>query len=81
MAKDFDLHSNDKGKNGQRPSRRDVIPFDSARRGRNDFQPIDSIKAEPESHGGDPATEFGRRRTHIPSGDRYFMRAVYRHKF
>ncbi len=46
MAKDFDLHSNDKGKNGQRPSRRDVIPFDSARRGRNDFQPIDSIKAE-----------------------------------
>ena len=46
MAKDFDLHSNDKGKNDQRPPRRDVIPFDSVRRGRNDFQPIDSIKAE-----------------------------------
>ena len=53
MAKDFDLHSNDKGKNGQRPSRRDVIPFDSGRRGRNDFQPIDSIRQRPESHGGD----------------------------
>jgi len=46
VAKDFDLHSNDKGKNDQRPPRRDVIPFDSVRRGRNDFQPIDSIKAE-----------------------------------
>jgi hypothetical protein len=46
VAKDFDLHSNDKGKNGQRPPRRDVIPFDSVRRGRNDFRPIDSIKAE-----------------------------------
>jgi len=46
VAKDFDLHSNDKGKNGQRPPRQDVIPFDSVRRGRNDFQPIDSIKAE-----------------------------------
>jgi len=46
MAKDFDLHSNDKGKNGQRPPKGDVIPFDSVRRGRNDFQPIDSIKAE-----------------------------------
>jgi hypothetical protein len=46
VAKDFDLHSNDKGKNGQRPPRRHVIPFDSVRRGRNDFRPIDSIKAE-----------------------------------
>jgi hypothetical protein len=46
VAKDFDLHSNYKGKNDQRPPRRDVIPFDSVRRGRNDFQPIDSIKAE-----------------------------------
>jgi hypothetical protein len=46
VAKDFDLHSHDKGKNGQRPARREVIPFDSARRGRNDFQPIDSIKAK-----------------------------------
>ncbi len=46
MANDFDLHSNDQAKNGQRPARRDVIPFDSVRRGRNDFQPIDSIKAE-----------------------------------
>jgi hypothetical protein len=46
VSKDFDLHSNDKGKNGQRPPRQDVIPFDSVRRGRNDFQPIDSIKAE-----------------------------------
>ena len=48
MAKDFDLHSNDKAKNGQRPPRRDVIPFDSGRRGRNDFRPIDSDKAESE---------------------------------
>jgi hypothetical protein len=46
VAKDFDSHSKDQGKNGQRPTRRDVIPFDSARRGRNDFQPIDPIKAE-----------------------------------
>jgi hypothetical protein len=46
VAKDFDLHSNDKGKSGQRPPRRDVIPFDSVRRGRNDFRPIDSIKAK-----------------------------------
>jgi hypothetical protein len=46
VAKDFDLHSKEQAKNGQRPARRDVIPFDSARRGRNDFQPIDSIKAE-----------------------------------
>ena len=45
MAKDFDLHSNDKGKNGQRPARRDVIPFDSVRRGRNDFRPIDKAEA------------------------------------
>ncbi len=29
---------------------------------------------------GFTATEFGKRRTHIPFGDRYFMRAVYRHK-
>jgi hypothetical protein len=48
VASDLDLHSNDKGENGQRPSRRDVIPFDSVRRGRNDFRPIDSIKAETE---------------------------------
>ena len=46
MANDFDLHSNYQAKNGQRPARRDVIPFNSVRRGRNDFQPIDSIKAE-----------------------------------
>jgi hypothetical protein len=46
MAKDFDLDSNDKGKNGQRPPRADVIPFHSVRRGRNDFRPIDSIKVE-----------------------------------
>jgi hypothetical protein len=46
VAKDFDLHSKDQAKNGQRPARRDVIPFDSARRSRDLFQPIDSIKAE-----------------------------------
>jgi len=33
-------------KSGQRPPRRDVIPFDSGRRGRNDFRPIASDKAE-----------------------------------
>ncbi len=44
MANDFDLHSNHQAKNGQRPARRGVIPFDSARRGRIDFQPIDSIR-------------------------------------
>jgi hypothetical protein len=46
VAKDFDLHSNDKAKSGQRPPRRDAIPFDSARRGRHDVRPIDSDKAE-----------------------------------
>ncbi len=48
MASDFDLHSEGKGKNGQRPARRDVIPFDSVRGDRNDFRPIDSIKAKTE---------------------------------
>ncbi len=82
MAKDFDLHSNDKGKNGQRPPRQDVIPFDSVRRGRNDFQPIDSIKAETGvSRRGFWPQSLAGARTHIPSVDRYFMRAVYRHKF
>ncbi len=46
--RDFDLPSNDKGESGQRPPRRDVIPFDSGRTGRNDFRPIDSDKAESE---------------------------------
>jgi hypothetical protein len=46
VAKDFDSHSNDKGKAGQRPLRGDVIPFDSVRRARSDFRPIDSIKVE-----------------------------------
>jgi hypothetical protein len=46
VTKDFDLHSNGQAKNGQRPARRDVIPFDSVRRGRDDFQPIDPIKPE-----------------------------------
>jgi hypothetical protein len=45
-VKDFDVHSNDKGKNRQRPPRRNVIPFDPVRRGRNDFRPIDSDKAK-----------------------------------
>ena len=46
MAKDFNLHSIDKAKSGQRPPRRDAIPFESGRRGRDDVRPIDSDKAE-----------------------------------
>lgn len=46
LAKDFDLHSNDKAKSGQRPPRRNAIPFESGRRVRHDFRPIDSDKAE-----------------------------------
>ena len=46
MAKNFELHSNDKCKNRPRLPRRDVIPFDSGRRGRNEPAPIDSDKAE-----------------------------------
>jgi hypothetical protein len=46
VAKDFDLYSIDKAKSGQRPPRRDAIPFDSGRRGRHDVRPIDSDKAE-----------------------------------
>jgi hypothetical protein len=46
VAKDFDSYSNDKGESGQRPPRRDVIPFESGRRARNDFRPIDSDKPE-----------------------------------
>jgi hypothetical protein len=48
VAKNFDLRSNDKCKSGHRPPRRDVIPFDSGRRARNDFRPIDSEEAKPE---------------------------------
>jgi hypothetical protein len=47
VAEDFDVHSNDKGKNGQRPPRWNVIPFDPVRTGRNDFRPIDSDQAKP----------------------------------
>ena len=46
LAKDFDLHSNEKAKSNQRPSRRDAIPFDSGRKRRHDVRPIDSDKAE-----------------------------------
>ncbi len=46
MAENFDLHAN--GKRGQRTPGRHVIPFDSGRRGRDYFRPIDSDKAEPE---------------------------------
>ena len=46
MAEDFDLHSNDKGKSGDRLPRRGAIPFDSGRRGRNDVRPINAVKAE-----------------------------------
>ncbi len=46
MAKNFELHSNDKSKNRQRLPRRKVIPFDSGRRGRNEPSPVDSNKAE-----------------------------------
>jgi hypothetical protein len=45
VAKGFDLHSNDKGKSGARPPRRDVISFDSGRRARNDYLPTESDKA------------------------------------
>ncbi len=45
MAKDFDFHSNDKGK-GEKLPRRGAIPFDSGRRGRNDVRPINAGKAE-----------------------------------
>ncbi len=48
MAKNFELHPNDKCKSGQRPPSRDVIPFDSGRRGRNESRPINSDKAESE---------------------------------
>jgi hypothetical protein len=46
VAKNFDLHSNSKGNSGQRSPKRGVIPFDSGRRARNDFPPIDSEKPE-----------------------------------
>jgi hypothetical protein len=46
VAEDFDLHSNDKGKNGHRLPRRGVIPFNSARRGRNYVRPMNPGKAE-----------------------------------
>ena len=48
MAKDFDLDSNDKGKSGQQPPKRDPIPFDSKRWDRNNVQPIASDKGESE---------------------------------
>jgi hypothetical protein len=51
VANDFDLNSNNKGKNGQRPARRDVIPFDRVRRDIDDFRPIDSMKAETRGSG------------------------------
>jgi hypothetical protein len=46
VANDFDLNSNNKGKNGQRPARRDVIPFERVRRDIDDFLPIVSTKPE-----------------------------------
>ncbi len=46
MAEDFELYSNDKGKNGHRLPSRGVIPFNSGRRGRNDVRPINAVKAE-----------------------------------
>ena len=46
MAKDLDLHSNDKGKSGRHPPNRDPIPFDSKRRDRDNVRPIDSAKGE-----------------------------------
>jgi len=38
------IHSNDKGKSGQRPRGRDAIPFDSGRRGRTGARLMDSGK-------------------------------------
>ena len=84
VAKDFDLHSNDQGKNCQRPPGRRVIPFDSVRRGRHDFLPIATEKAEPRAEAGGltagiPATAVGGRRPHIPAGDRYRLWALCPH--
>jgi len=45
VAEDVDLPFNNKA---QRPPRRGVIPFDAARRDRNDFGPINSAKAASE---------------------------------
>ncbi len=45
MAKNVDLPWDDKS--GQRSPKPIVIPFDSGRRGRNDFRPVDSEYAEP----------------------------------
>jgi hypothetical protein len=42
---DFDLHSNHKAGSGEPFRRRAVIPFETGRRGINDFRPIDSAKA------------------------------------
>ena len=46
MATDYDLHSNDKARNGQRPPRRAAIPFDSGRRGINVAPQIVAHKLE-----------------------------------
>jgi hypothetical protein len=46
VAREFDLHSNDKAGSGERPPRRAAIPFEAGQRGRNDFRPIDSPKVE-----------------------------------
>jgi hypothetical protein len=43
---DFDLHSNHKAGSGKPSPRRAVIPFETGRRGINDFLPIDSAKAK-----------------------------------
>ncbi len=62
VAKDFDLHSNDQGKNCQRPPGRRVIPFNSVRRGRHDFLPIATEKAEPRAEAGVSRPGFRPRR-------------------
>jgi hypothetical protein len=46
VAEGFDVHFNDQGKNGAAPRKPTVIPFDSGRKWRNDFPPIEAVPAE-----------------------------------
>ena len=48
MAKDVDLHSNDRSKGAQQPPKRNPIPFDSWRKAAHNVRPIHSDKGESE---------------------------------
>jgi hypothetical protein len=65
-------HFIDKGGSGQRPAGRDVIPFDSGRRGTADVPLMDSGEAKIGAKG------FSWHRAHIPPGDRYFIGNLFR---